>query len=268
MGGSQPASRLRSSPWPSRSAWCGRPSCYWACIQPAHHSRAHTHTHAHTTHKHTHTHTHTQVRAAIMFQGLYRAHKCRRWIARRRAALNLARCIRMANRVQRTFRGYRGRVRYRVLLHLQRIDAYAVAITPIQALGRGHIVRQRMRDEAARLADIELKRLRASLMLFGQTRAARIIQKDYRRWTVRKFEWAVNHAASSIQLWYRLRRMGAQGRAARQRIYNKATKLQFVVRGHLTRNLVRELRRQVGQSPYILVPKVTEASQRVSRLPY
>jgi hypothetical protein len=40
-----------------------------------------------------------------------------------------------------------------------------VAITPIQAMGRGHIIRQRMRDEAARLADLEAKRLAASLQV-------------------------------------------------------------------------------------------------------
>jgi hypothetical protein len=112
-----------------------------------------------------------------------------------------------------------------------------------QALARGHIVRQRNRDEAARLQALEEARLAKALTLFGQTRAAKMIQKDYRRWTVKKYEWAINKAASTIQLWYRLRRMGAQGRALRRRVYNCACKLQFVVRGHQTRNRVRELRR-------------------------
>lgn len=107
-------------------------------------------------------------RAALMFQGLYRGHRVRRFIAKRRAALYLARKIRMANRVQRAFRGYRGRVRYRVHLHLRKMDVFSEAITPIQALGRGHIVRQRNRDEAERLADLEAKRLAKALTLFGQ----------------------------------------------------------------------------------------------------
>lgn len=184
-------------------------------------------------------------RAALMFQALYRGHRQRKWINKRRAALNLARRIRMANRVQRTFRGYLGRVRYHVHLNLRKMDVYSTAITPIQALGRGHIARQRNRDEAERLADLEAKALAHAMALFGQTRAAKVIQKDYRRWTVKKYEWAVNYAASKIQLWYRIRNMGAQGKALRARIYNCATKLQFVIRGHQTRIFVRAYQRQV-----------------------
>jgi hypothetical protein len=97
----------------------------------------------------------------------------------------------MSLHIQRAFRGYRGthvtcftstkvqiltrsllwrsassgRVRYRIHLHLRKIDVFCVAITPIQAMGRGHIIRQRMRDEAARLADLEAKRLAASLQV-------------------------------------------------------------------------------------------------------
>jgi hypothetical protein len=47
-------------------------------------------------------------RAALMFQALYRGHRMRMWIKKRRPALNLARRIRMSLRVQRAFRGYRG----------------------------------------------------------------------------------------------------------------------------------------------------------------
>ena len=106
-------------------------------------------------------------------------------------------------------------------------------------------MRQRNRDEAARLADEEAKRLAQALKLFGQTRAAKMIQMGYRRYTVKKYEWAINHCAAKIQLWYRLRNMGAQGRALRQLVYNSATKLQFVIRGHQTRVFVREWRRKV-----------------------
>jgi len=67
-----------------------------------------------------------EQRAALMFQGLYRSHRVRQSINRRRAALNLARKIRMANRVQRAFRGYLGRVRFRVHLHLRQMDVYSI----------------------------------------------------------------------------------------------------------------------------------------------
>lgn len=80
-----------------------------------------------------------------MIQSVARGWISRKSLKRRYPSLRLARCIRMALRLQRTYRGYKGRVRFRVHGQLKLVDEYNLAIRPIQALGRGHIARQRRR---------------------------------------------------------------------------------------------------------------------------
>ena len=71
-------------------------------------------------------------------------------------------------------------------------------MVPLQALGRGHIQRQRNRDEAERQRLADAERLRRAVEAMVQGRCARQIQRSWKRWTVVKAEWWVPppHAAS------------------------------------------------------------------------
>uniref|UniRef100_A0A6U6CC63 Myosin motor domain-containing protein n=1 Tax=Guillardia theta TaxID=55529 RepID=A0A6U6CC63_GUITH len=182
-------------------------------------------------------------RAALKFQAIYRGFTCRKWIRRRMPALVLARRIRMVLRLQRAFRGYRGRLAYRMALQLQQMDVKSAALIPLQALARGHIIRQRLRDEAERVMAEEAASLASSLLLFRQNRSARIIQLGWRAWTAFKYEWAMNRFASRIQIWFRVRRMSSLGRMQRRKIFQSATKIQSVCMGHRGRNIFREFKR-------------------------
>lgn len=177
-----------------------------------------------------------------MIQSVARSYMCRRVLKRRYPSLRLARRIRMAVRLQRTYRGYRGRVRFRVHGQLKLVDVYNLSIRPIQALGRGHIVRQRRRDELERLAEEEAMRLASALTQMAQHRASRVFAHCWQRYTLRKYEWVINKLVARIQIWYRLRNMSFMGKLYRAKVGRCATKIQACVAGHLTRNQVRELR--------------------------
>mmetsp|Transcript_34779 Transcript_34779/g.78559 ORF Transcript_34779/g.78559 Transcript_34779/m.78559 type:complete len:639 (+) Transcript_34779:641-2557(+) len=182
-------------------------------------------------------------RAAVKFQAIYRGFTCRKWIKRRMPALVLARRIRMVLRLQRAFRGYRGRLAFRMAMQLQEMDSKSAALIPLQALARGHIIRQRLRDEAERVMAEEAASLASSLLLFRQNRSARIIQIGWRAWTAIKYEWAMNRFASWIQIWYRVRRMSSLGRMQRRKIFASATKIQSVCVGHKGRKFFIEYKR-------------------------
>jgi len=64
-------------------------------------------------------------------------------------------------------------------------------------------------------------RLASAITQMARARASRVFAKMWQRYTLRKYEWYINHLASRIQVWYRLRNMSFMGRMYRQEMAPK-----------------------------------------------